>query len=85
MRSYATDDVRSWVGVSPQHVYLFNTTVRDNLLLADLDASDGEIVAACRQALVHDVIERLPHGYDTVIGETARSSRGERQRRRSLA
>ena len=81
LRDYRSDDVRAMLGVVPQTVYVFNSTVRDNLLLANADASDGEIVAACRQALLHDFIERLPEGYDTLVGENgARLSGGERQR-----
>src|SRR5205807_4201703 len=60
---------------------LFGGTVRSNLLLARPDASDHQLAGACRQAQVHDVIERLPHGYDTWIGENGLMlSGGERQR-----
>ncbi len=81
LRDYKADDVRAMMGVVSQHTHLFNTTVRDNLLLADPDASDEEIIAACRQAQVHDFITTLPLGYDTRIGENGlRLSGGERQR-----
>jgi ATP-binding cassette subfamily C protein CydC len=81
LREYATEDVRSLIGVVPQNVHLFNATVRDNLLLADPDASDEDLEAACRQALLHDFIVRLPQSYDTMIGENGvLLSGGERQR-----
>jgi ABC-type multidrug transport system fused ATPase/permease subunit len=65
----------------PQEIYLFNATVKDNLLLAEANATDEQIVAACRLALIHDFIESLPLGYDTLVGENGfLLSGGERQR-----
>jgi ATP-binding cassette subfamily C protein CydC len=67
--------------VVPQQVYLFNSTIQDNLLLANPDATDEEIYEACRQAELHDFILSLPLGYDTLIGENGLLlSGGERQR-----
>ena len=81
VRDYRADDVRQMIGVVPQQIHLFNSTVRDNLLLANPDATDEQIVAACRQAQLHDFIETLPAGYDTFIGENGLLlSGGERQR-----
>jgi len=60
---------------------LFNATVRDNLHLANPDASDDELIAACQQAQLHDFIQSLPQGYDTLVGENGLLlSGGERQR-----
>ena len=68
-------------GVVPQHTHLFNATVRDNLYVAKPDADDEQLVAACRQAQIHDFIANLPQGYDTMIGENGLLlSGGERQR-----
>ena len=81
LRAYRADDVRDLMSVVPQDVHLFNASVRDNLLLANPDATDYEIVASCRMALLHDFIEGLPEGYDTLIGENGLLlSGGERQR-----
>jgi ABC-type multidrug transport system fused ATPase/permease subunit len=75
------DDVRALFAVVAQDTHLFGGTVRSNLLLARPDASDEQLAEACRQARVHDVIERLPNGYDTWIGENGLMlSGGERQR-----
>jgi ATP-binding cassette subfamily C protein CydC len=75
------EDVRRWIGVVEQRTHLFNTTVRENLLLARPDASQEEIEKAARQALIHDIIQALPQGYATRIGEQGfRLSGGERQR-----
>ena len=81
IREYRADDVRAMLGVVSQHVHLFNATVRDNLAVADADATDDEIEAACRMAQLHDAIVALPEGYETRIGEDGvRLSGGERQR-----
>jgi ATP-binding cassette subfamily B protein len=69
------------VGVVSQETYLFHATVRDNLRFARPDATDEEVEEAARAAQIHDLIARLPEGYDTVVGERGyRFSGGERQR-----
>jgi ATP-binding cassette subfamily C protein CydC len=81
LREYRPDDVRAMITVVAQDTYLFNGSVRDNLLLAAPDASDAEIVAATREAQLHEFIQQLPDGYDTRIGENGLLlSGGERQR-----
>ncbi|WP_165975301.1 ABC transporter ATP-binding protein [Actinomadura rubrisoli] len=72
---------RSTVTLVPQDVYLFNTTIRDNIRLVRPEATDEEVEAAARQAVAHDFITALPQGYDTVCGERgAQLSGGQRQR-----
>ncbi len=81
LREMSTEQVRALFSVAPQHTHLFHATIRDNLHLANPDASDEQLVAACRMAQLHDFIAGLPQGYDTVIGENGlRLSGGERQR-----
>ena len=81
LRELPADHVRSLVSVVPQHTHLFNATVRDNLYLANPDASEEDLVAACQQAQLHDFIQSLPQGYDTLVGENGLLlSGGERQR-----
>ena len=81
LHDYRADDVRALIGVVPQNVHLFNATVRDNLLLANPDATEEQIVAACRMTQLHDFIEGLPLKYETLIGENGLLlSGGERQR-----
>lgn len=81
VRRYPADMVRSWFGVMPQRPYLFNATIRENLLIANPYASERDLIAACQQAQLHDFIAGLPEGYDTWIGERgAKLSGGERQR-----
>jgi ATP-binding cassette subfamily C protein CydC len=81
LRSYNPNDARALLSVIAQDTYIFNGTIRDNLLLANGDASDEEIEDAARQARLHAFVETLPQGYDTLVGENgARLSGGERQR-----
>jgi thiol reductant ABC exporter CydC subunit len=81
VRECRADDVRQLFGVVAQETHLFGGTVRANLQLARPDASDAELIEACTRAQVHEVIERLPQGYDTWIGENGLLlSGGERQR-----
>jgi ATP-binding cassette subfamily B protein len=69
------------VGVVSQETHLFHASIAENLRFAKPDASDGELVQAARAAQIHDLIERLPEGYDTVVGERGyRFSGGEKQR-----
>jgi ATP-binding cassette, subfamily C, bacterial CydC len=78
---YSVDELREMLGVVAQDVHLFNGTIRDNLAVADADATDDAIEAACRLAQVHAFIETLPLGYETRIGENGLLlSGGERQR-----
>ncbi len=71
---------RSQLGVVPQEAFLFAGTVRDNLAYGRPDATADQIEAAARAVGAHDLVERLPGGYDHVVGEQGRSlSAGERQ------
>lgn len=81
LRSYTPEEVRGLMSVVSQQTHLFNTTVRENLLLARPEATFEEVVQAARQAQIHDLIESLPQGYETWLGERGlRLSGGERQR-----
>jgi ATP-binding cassette, subfamily B, bacterial len=69
------------IGVVSQETYLFHASIKDNLRFAKPEAADEEIEAAARAARIHDLIESLPDGYDTMVGERGyRFSGGEKQR-----
>lgn len=73
--------LRSQVGLVPQETQLFSGSIRDNLRYGRLDASDPELEAAASAANATEFIERLPQGYDTLVGERGvRLSGGQRQR-----
>jgi ATP-binding cassette, subfamily B, bacterial len=81
LRDLAIADVAAHIGMVTQEAYLFHDTVRANLLFARPDATDADLVAACRAANVHDVVAAMPEGYDTIVGERGyRMSGGEKQR-----
>ena len=76
-----TANLRDMESFVTQETHLFHDSIRNNLRIAKLDATDDEIIAACRKASVHDFIMRLPKGYDTEVGELGDTlSGGERQR-----
>lgn len=73
--------VAEQIGMVTQETYLFHDTIRANLLYAKPEATQAEIEAACRAANIHEMIMRLPDGYDTLVGERGyRLSGGEKQR-----
>ena len=76
-----TTNLRGMESFVTQETHLFHDSIRNNLRLAKLDATDDEIIAACKKASVHDFIMSLPKGYDTEVGELGDTlSGGERQR-----
>ena len=81
VRSLTQDSLRAAIGVVPQDPHLFHITVAENLRYARPDATDDELREAARAAQVLHVIEALPQGFDTVVGERGyRLSGGEKQR-----
>ena len=81
VKSYDLSFLRSNIGVVTQETYLFNGTIRDNLLYAKADATQEELEAACRIANIHDFIMRQPNGYATEVGNRGlKLSGGEKQR-----
>ena len=76
-----TSNLRRLESFVIQETHLFHDSIRNNLRIAKLDATDEEIIAACKKASVHDFIMSLPKGYDTEVGELGDTlSGGERQR-----
>ncbi|MDT7558170.1 MAG: ATP-binding cassette, subfamily bacterial [Pseudonocardiales bacterium] len=81
LATVAPGSIADAVGFVAQDTYLFHTTVRENLLFARPEATEDELVAACRAARIHALLAELPKGYDTVVGDRGhRFSGGERQR-----
>ncbi len=76
-----TTNLRDMESFVTQETHLFHDSIRNNLRIAKLDATDEEIANACKKASVHDFIMQLPQGYDTPVGELGDTlSGGERQR-----
>ena len=81
IRNMTLRSLRDNIAMVQQDVYLFNSSVRDNIAYGQYDASDEQIIAAAKQANIHDFIMTLSKGYDTMVGERGvRFSGGEKQR-----
>ncbi|MBN1948037.1 MAG: ABC transporter ATP-binding protein [Bradymonadales bacterium] len=81
LRDVTIESLSAQIGMVTQETYLFHDTIRTNLQYARLDASQNELEAACRVANIHDFIQALPDGYDTIVGQRGyRLSGGEKQR-----
>jgi len=81
LRQVNLDSLSDQIGMVTQETHLFHDSIRTNLLYARLDATQAELEAACRAANIHDFIQALPEGYDTIVGERGyRLSGGEKQR-----
>ncbi len=81
LRTLTRASVRRNIGIVQQDIYLFNASIRDNILYGRLDATEEEVIEAAKRANIHDYIMSLENGYETVIGERGvRLSGGQKQR-----
>ncbi|MBN1920998.1 MAG: ABC transporter ATP-binding protein [Anaerolineae bacterium] len=81
LRDLTLESLTAHIGMVTQETYLFHDTIRTNLQYAKLDAAQADLENACRIANIHDFIQALPDGYDTIVGERGyRLSGGEKQR-----
>lgn len=81
IKNIPTKALRKSQSLVSQETFLFNDTIKNNLMIGKKDATDEEIIAACKKASIHDFIETLPKGYDTNVGEIGSNlSSGEKQR-----
>ncbi|MEK3782116.1 ABC transporter ATP-binding protein [Paenibacillus sp. FSL K6-1566] len=83
--SILADHLRGSIGYVPQEVLLFSGTVRENIAWGREDATLEEIQEAARRAQIHDTIERLPSGYDTMLGQRGVNLSGGQKQRLSIA
>jgi subfamily B ATP-binding cassette protein HlyB/CyaB len=81
----SANELRANFGVVPQETVLFSGTVYDNLLMANPLASFEQVVQACEMAEIHDAIQTLPQGYQTVIGERGAGLSGGQKQRLAIA
>ena len=85
IRHLAANELRQYFGVVPQETRLFSGTIYDNLAVANPLAGFEDMVSACQMAEVHEVIERLPQGYRTPIGEQGVGLSGGQKQRLAIA
>lgn len=81
IRNFTQDSLRRHIGIVPQDTVLFNDTIYHNIAYAKPDATRDEVLNAAKSARIHQFIEQLPDGYDTIVGERGlKLSGGEKQR-----
>jgi len=81
VREITLDSLRRNIGIVQQDIYLFNASIRENILYGRLDATEEEVIEAAKRANIHEYILSMENGYDTVIGERGvRLSGGQKQR-----
>ncbi len=81
IREATFTSLRENIGLVPQDTMLFNASVRDNILYGRLDATEEEVIEAAKAANAIEFIEKLPQGFDTMVGERGNAlSGGQRQR-----
>jgi subfamily B ATP-binding cassette protein HlyB/CyaB len=85
IRHFSANEVRQYFGVVPQETVLFSGSIYENLLAANPNAGFNDVVQACRIAEIHDVIEKLPKGYHTEIGEHGVGLSGGQKQRLAIA
>lgn len=81
IRDIKLDDLQKLIGVVTQETYLVHTSIKKNLKIACPEATDEQLVEACKAAAIHEHIASLPEGYETIVGERGyKLSGGEKQR-----
>ena len=81
IRDLKLESLRRQIGIVQQDVYVFNGTVRENILYGKPDATEEELILAAKRANIHDFVLSLPNGYDSELGERGvRLSGGQKQR-----
>jgi ATP-binding cassette subfamily B protein len=81
IRDFTLQSLRDQIGVVAQDPHLFHESIAENLRYAKIDATDDELISACKSAQIWNLIESLPNGLDTMVGERGhRLSGGEKQR-----
>jgi ATP-binding cassette subfamily B protein len=81
VRDMTLQSLRTHIGMVTQDTFLYNASIRENLLFARDGATEADIIQACKMANIHDFIASLPDGYDTVVGDRGiKLSGGEKQR-----
>ncbi|MEE1279324.1 MAG: ABC transporter ATP-binding protein [Oscillospiraceae bacterium] len=85
IRNITLDSLRDNIGIVQQDVFLFNGTLRENIMYGRVDATEEEMIEAAKKAEIHDYIMSLPDGYDSQIGERGVKLSGGQKQRISIA
>ncbi len=85
IRDLKIEDLRRHIGIVSQEIFLFNMSVKENIVFGKPDASMDEVVKVAKIAKAHDFIMKLPNGYDTIVGERGVTLSGGQQQRIAIA
>ena len=85
LRHLSANELRQYFGIVPQETYLFSGTIYENLIAANPNASFEDVIQSCKIAEIHDVIDKLPKGYNTEIGEHGVGLSGGQKQRLAIA
>lgn len=85
IKNYSLSSLREHIGIVTQDSFLFSSSVKDNIRMAKLDATEDEIIAAAKKAFAHEFISSLSNGYETEIGERGVKLSGGQKQRIALA
>jgi len=85
IKTVTAQSLRKNIGIVQQDVYLFNASIRENILYGRPDATEEEIIEAAKRANIHEYVQTLEKGYDTVIGERGVKLSGGQKQRLSIA
>ena len=85
INTVTAESLRKNIGIVQQDVYLFNASIKDNILYGRPNATEEEVIEAAKRANIHDYVCTLEHGYDTVIGERGVKLSGGQKQRLSIA
>ena len=85
IKDITAESLRQNIGIVQQDVYLFNASIKDNILYGKPDATDEEVILAAKRANIHEFVLSLEKGYDTVIGERGVKLSGGQKQRLSIA
>ncbi len=85
INQFTLESLRKNIGIVQQDIYLFNSSIKDNILYGNLDATDEEVIMAAKRANIHDYIMTLENGYETQIGERGVKLSGGQKQRLSIA
>ena len=85
IRHLSANELRQYFGVVPQEIRLFSGSIHENLVSGSPHASFQDVITACKVAEIHEVIEKLPQGYNTLIGEHGVGLSGGQKQRLAIA
>ena len=85
VQKYSLESLRDRIGIVAQDVFLFAGSIKENIAFGRLDASEGEIIEACKKANIYEFVMSLPEGFDTYVGERGVKLSGGQKQRISIA